>query len=186
MRRIVRSLAVLGAVALSACSGGGSVLNFDNSSKADAVIVTVQAPSNIARVLPGGSLPISATSVRGSQNGFVNANRYKWSAALTTGQQYPAFELGQTKPCANVTLNAGGVSSALVADWSIYITIDPTNEANILFSPPPVIPVPTGLPAGSTVTPAFPYCVVVSATSLDSGAVGSILVAVVNPLAPTQ
>jgi hypothetical protein len=187
MRRIVRSLAVLGAIALSACSGGGSVLNFDNSSKADRVILTVQAPSNIARVVPGGALPISAVSVKGSQNGFVNSNRYKWSAALTTGMQYPAFELGQTKPCANVTLTVGGVSSPLVQDWGIYIAIDPTNEANILFIPPPVIPVPPGLPVGSTVTPAFPYCVVVSATSLDSpGAVGSITVAVVNPQAPTQ
>jgi hypothetical protein len=186
MRRIVRTLAVLGALALSACSGGGSVLSFDNSGKADKVILTVQAPSNIARVVPGGSLPISAVSAKGSANGYINSNRYKWSAVLTTGMQYPAFELGQTKPCANVTLTAGGVSSPLVAEWSIYITIDPTNEANILFSPPPVIPVPPGLPPGSTVNPSFPYCVVVSATSLDSGAVGSITVAVVNPLAPTQ
>jgi hypothetical protein len=178
MRRIVRTLAVLGAIALSADSG-----------KADRVILTVQAPSNIARVLPGGSLPISAVSVRGSQNGFVNSNRYRWSAALTTGLQYPAFELGQTKPCANVTLTAGGVTTPLVADFSLYIVIDPTNEANILFTPPPVIPVPGGLPAGSVVNQGaanFPYCVVVSATDLNSGAVGSITVAVVNPLAPTQ
>jgi hypothetical protein len=85
-----------------------------------------------------------------------------------------------------VTLTAGGVSSPLVADFSLYLTIDPVNEANVLFTPPPVIPVPGALPPGSTVTPAFPYCVVVSATERDSGAVGSITVAVVNPLAPTQ
>ena len=190
MRRIVRILAVLGAVALSACSGGGSVLNFDNSANGDRVILTVQAPSNIARVVPGGSLPISAVTVKGSQNGFVNSNRYIWSAALTTGMQYPAFELGQTKPCASVTLTVPGpVTTPLVADFSLYLTIDPTNEANILFSPPPVIPVPTGLPAGAVVNQAaanFPYCVVVSATNIDSKAVGSITVAVVNPLAPTQ
>ncbi|HEV3089427.1 MAG TPA: hypothetical protein VGX96_19640 [Candidatus Elarobacter sp.] len=198
MRRIVRSIAVLGALALSACSGGGSVLNFDNSSKADRVILTVQAPSNIARVLPGGALPISAVSVRGSQNGFVNSNRYKWSAALTDGLTYPAFELGQQKPCGFVLVTpTGGTAFHLVTDLNFppysTIAIDPTNEANILFIPPPIFPVPATIAAppagtgpGGVATPSYPYCVTVSATNLDSGAVGSITVAVVNPASPTQ
>jgi hypothetical protein len=186
MRRIVLSLAVLGAVSLSACSGSGSVLNFDGNSNAQAIIVTVVGPSNIARVLPGGGLPLSAVSVRGSQNGFVNSNRYKWSAALITSGQYIATADGSTKACQPINLTVPGpVTTPLAADMGIYIAIDPTNEANIIFFPPPIFPVPPGLPVGSTVAVNFPYCVVVSATSLDSPtAVGSITVAVVNPAAP--
>jgi hypothetical protein len=197
MRRIVLSLAVLSATALGACSGGGSVLNFDNSSKPDRVIVTVVGPSNVARVLPGASLPLSAVAVRGSQNGFVNGNNFRWSAALITSGTYTANELGQTKACQAITVTSGGTTTPLATDLDFgpyaVITIDPTNEGNVLFTPPAVFPPPF---AGSTVTPHYPYCVVVSASSghitgsgssttfVPDGAVGSITVAVVDPAFP--
>jgi hypothetical protein len=188
MRRIVLSLAVLGALDLSACSGGGSVLNFEGSSKAQAVIVTVQAPSNIARVLPGGGLAISAVAVRGSQNGFVNNNNFRWSAALITSGSYVATADGSTKPCQPINLTVPGpVTSPLAVDMGIYIAIDPTNEGNIIFFPPPVFPVPAGFPVGTFVAVNYPYCVIVSATPLDNpAAVGSITVAVVNPQSPVN
>lgn len=193
MRRIVRSIAALGVLALGACSGGGSVLSFDNNSQPDRTIVTVQGPSNIARVLPGASLAISATQVRGSQNGLVNGNRFNWSALLVPSGQYTTNTLGVTKACGNIQYNPGGTgASALTQDMSLYVTIDPTNEANIIFTPPAVFPLPTGAPAGSTVATNFPYCVVITATPLNGsgapqgGEAGSITVAVVNPLAPTQ
>jgi hypothetical protein len=193
MRRIVRSIAVLGVLALGACGGGGSVLSFDDNSQPDRTIVTVQGPSNIARVLPGSSIAISATPVRGSQNGTVFANHFIWSAVLLTSGQYTANTLGQTKACGSIQFTpAGGSASALTQDMNLYVTIDPTNEANIIFTPPAAFPVPTGAPAGSTVTPVYPYCVVITATPLNKsgtpqgGEAGSITVAVVNPLAPTQ
>ena len=193
MRRIVVSLAALGALALGACGGGGSVLSFDNNSQPDRTVVTVQGPSNIARVLPGTSLAISATPVRGSQNGVVNGNRFIWSAVLLASGQYTANTLGQTKACGSIQFAPGGTGAfALTADMSLYVTIDPTNEANIIFTPPAVFPVPAGSPAGSTATPVYPYCVVVTATPLNSAGqpqgaeAGSITVAVVNPLAPEQ
>jgi hypothetical protein len=192
MRRFVLSLGIVGAVALTACSGGGTVLNFNSGgTSSDRVIVTVVGPTNIARVLPGASIALSAFATNGSQNGAVGTNRFKWSAAVTTGQQYIANALGQTKPCANLIYTpAGGTGVTFLPDLNVppysTIAIDPTNEANILFIPPPTLSLPAGAPVGSTVTPAFPYCAVVSATSLDSGAVGSIIVAVVNPQAPLQ
>ena len=193
MRRIVLSLAVLGAVALSACSGGGSVLNFfDNSAKPQAVIVSVQGGSNIARVLPGGSLALSAVAVRGSQNGFVNANRYKWSAVLVTSGTYIATADGSTKACQPINLTVPGpVTSAFATDLNTppysTIAIDPTNEANILFLPPPVFPPPAGFPVGTSVAVNYPYCAVITATSLDDpSAIGSITVAVVNPQSPVN
>jgi hypothetical protein len=186
MRRIVLSIAVLGALALGACSGGGSVLNFNDSGNAqpDRTIVTVQGPSNIARVLPGAGLPITATGVRGSQNGTFNFNRFKWSAALTTGGQYTAGTLGNTKPCGGINITQSGVTVPYTADFGVYIAIDPTNEANIEFIPPTIVPAP---PA-STITPIYPYCVVVTATPIGGGAqnAGSITVAVVNPQNPLQ
>ena len=194
MRRIVLSFAVLGSAALSACSGGGSVLSFDNNSKPDRTIVTVQAPSNLARVLPGASLPLSATPVRGSQNGYVQGNSFKWSAALTTGQTYNfTAEGNQQRACASLTVTVpGGAPTPFTTDMNVApfstITVDPTNSANILFTPPAILPVPAGLPAGTTVQPNFPYCVLITATPTGGSAAnaGSILVVVVNPAAPTQ
>jgi hypothetical protein len=199
MRRIVLSLAVLSVLTLGACSGGGSVLNIGGNTTVDRVIITTVGPSNVARVLPGAAIPLSATAVRGGQNGVVNVNQFIWSAAVTAGATYPSNELGGTKPCSTLvyTPGGGGTPVAFLPDYTIYITIDPTNESNVLFVPPTTIPLPTGAPAGSTITianPAFPpvapstnpYCVVVTATPRGGNAAnaGSIIVAVVNPAAP--
>jgi hypothetical protein len=183
MRRIVLSLAVLGAAALGACSGGGTVLNSVGSNSPDKVFLTVVGSANVPRVLPGAGLPISAQAVNGSGNGVLSNNRFTWTAALVTSGQYITNTTGQTKPCAQVMQTpTGGTATPYGADFSIYITIDPTNEANVIFSPPPVIPAP----AGSTIATSFPYCVVVSATAVGGSATGSITVAVVNPLNPEQ
>jgi|GEM_PF-1577614 len=197
MRRIVLSLAaVLSAVALSACSGGGSVLGFggDNPSP-DHVIITTAAPSNIARVLPGAGIGLSAVQVHGTQNGILSGNNYRWSAALTTGGTYIANALGQTKPCASINVSfGGGPFNPYVADFGIYIAIDPVNEANIIFFPPTVLPAP----AGGVLQTNYVYCVVVNAepgkitgsglgtTFTPTGPPGSITVAVVNPQNPLQ
>ena len=184
MRRFVQSLAaVLGIAALGACNGGGSVLNVGGTPNPTAVIVTVQSPQNIARVVPGGSLPISALGVIGSQNGATYTGQFRWSAALVpTGGTYFVTP-GVSRACAAVTITpTGGSATPYFADFSLYITIDPTNEQNILFAPPPVVPSPTG----TTVSAPYPYCVVVSATAMNGGAVGSITVAVVDPQNPLQ
>jgi hypothetical protein len=194
MRRFVLSLAaVLSAAALSACSGGGSVLGFggDNPSP-DHVIITTSAPSNIARVLPGAGIALSAVQVHGSQNGLLSGNNYRWSAALATSGTYTVNALGATKPCQVNTITTGGVTSPYTADFGIYIAIDPVNEANIIFFPPTILPAP----AGSVITPHFPYCVIVNAEPgtisgsglgthfTSTGPPGSITVAVVDPQNP--
>jgi hypothetical protein len=195
MRRFVLSLAaVLSAAALSACSGGGSVLGFGgNDPSPDHVIITTAAPSNIARVLPGAGIALSAVQVHGSQNGLLSGNNYRWSAELVSSGTYIANDLGQTKACQTVNVFAGAVSSPYTADFGIYIAIDPVNEANIIFFPPTVLPVPAGF---TSITPNYPYCVVVNAqpgkitgsglgtTFTPTGPPGSITVAVVNPQNP--
>jgi hypothetical protein len=184
MRRIVKTLGFIGILALGACSGGGSVLNFGSGSSPERVILTVQGPSNLARVLPGAGLPISAVAVNGAQNGFVSSNRFKWSAALTTGQFYNFTTDGnQQKACQTVTITQSGTTVPYTADFGIYIAIDPVNEANIIFIPPTIIPTPVG---ATTLTPAFPYCVTVTATPFGGSASnsGSITVVVVSPANP--
>lgn len=184
MRGIVKTSAVaLSVLALGACSGGGSVLS-SGGNTIDRTIVTVQGGSNIARVLPGASIAISAVGVRGSQNGVVSNNRFTWSAAVTTGGQYVANTDGTTKPCGGLTFTpTGGSAVTYLPDFSIYVTIDPSNEANIIFTPPTTVPVTGGTVATSFPTP---YCVVVTATPVGggSGNSGSITVAVVSPAAP--
>ena len=193
MRRIVKSLAaVLGVLSLGACGGGGSVLSSDNSNTPDRVILTVQGGSNIARVLPGAGLPISAVAVKGTQNGFLSNNRFKWSATLTTGGTYVSNTLGVLKACQSIMFQPAGppgvAAFPYTADFGIYIAIDPTNEANIEFIPPTIIPVPATATPGSTIQVNFPYCVTVTATPIGGSALnsGSITVAVVNPQNPLQ
>jgi len=192
MRRSVVLSAVLSVAALSACSGGGSALNFGNGSATPtAVILTVQGASNIARVLPGAGLTISAVGVNGSSSGALLSNRFLWSARLTTGQQYVSNALGQMKPCASVMVTTAGVTTPLTTDFSIYIAIDPTNESNVILFPPTILPPP----AGSTLTTNYPYCVLVTAAAITSpltattpvtGASGSILVEIADPQNPLQ
>jgi hypothetical protein len=183
MRRIVLSLAVLGAASLGACSGGGSVLNSVGANNPQNVILTVVGSANVARVLPGAGLPISAVATNGSQNGVLSNNRFIWTAALATSGSYTVNALGQTKPCAQVLQTpTGGTATPYTTDYSIYITIDPTNEANVIFTPPTIIPAP----AASTLTTSYPYCVVVTATAVGGSASGTITVAVVNPQNPEQ
>jgi hypothetical protein len=180
MCRIALSLAVLGAVSLIGCSGGGSVLNAAGANTPTSVIVTTAGSTNIARVLPGASIPLSATAVRG--DGVLSNNRFTWTATLVTSGSYIYNTTGQTRPCAQVMQTIGATTSPFGEDFSVYVTIDPTNESNILFAPPTIIPAPTG----SSVATNFPYCVVVTATAVGSSAAGSITVAVVNPQNPEQ
>jgi hypothetical protein len=189
-RLVVLLVAAASAAALGACSGGGSALNFGGSAPTS-VIITVVGPSNIARVIPGGSLPLSAIAVTGSQNGVNSNNGFIWSAALTTGGQYVADTLGTMKPCASVQMTKAGVTTPYTADFGIYIAIDPTNESNIIFLPPTILPPP----AGATLTTNYPYCVTVSAqaikfnsggTTTPFGTPGTIVVAVPDPQNPLQ
>jgi hypothetical protein len=200
MRRFVLSLAVMGAAALVACSGGGSVLSFNNGGGAsDRVIVTVAGPTNIARVLPGAGIAISAVGVRGSQNGTTVNNRFRWSATLVTSGTYVFNADGQTRPCQQLSFQPFPFPATAppptpapipyAADFGIYIAIDPTNESNIEFIPPTIIPVPAGATPGATITTNFPYCVIVTATPIVNGSAsnaGSILVVVANPQNPLQ
>ncbi|MEO7039446.1 MAG: hypothetical protein ABI186_05375 [Candidatus Elarobacter sp.] len=185
MRRIALSLSVLTVAALcTACSGGGSVLSTGGGG-ADRVFLTVAAPSNVARVLAGSGLPISATAVRGGSNGIAGSNHFVWSAAIVNGASYSNNTVGGTKPCAAVTNApaAAGPFAPYAPDYSIYVTIDPTNEANIIFSPPPTIPLAAGTFLGPLVA-SNAYCATITAT--QGGATGSIVVAIVNPQLPQQ
>jgi hypothetical protein len=184
MRRFALSLAVVASAALAACSGGGQVLSTGGSGS-DRILVTTGGQSNVARVLAGSSIALSAQAVRGSQNGTVGNNAFVWHAAIVNDVSYTVNTLGGTKPCAAVTsaTAAAGPFTPFAPDYSIYIAIDPTNEANVIFSPPLSIPVPAGSFLG-TLSATNAYCAIVSAT--QGSTTGSQVVAIVNPQLPQQ
>jgi len=185
MRRIVLSLAVAASAVLAACSSGGQVLSTGGTG-VDRVLITTGGQSDIARVLAGSAIPLSAQALRGSQNGIVTNNKFTWHAAIVNDASYTANTDGGQKPCAAVTsaTAAAGPFTPYAPDYSIYVAIDPTNESNIIFQPPLSIP----LPAGSFLGPlsaASAYCAIVTAAT-PGGAVGSTIVAIVNPQIPQQ
>lgn len=186
MRRIVLSLAVAASAVLAACSGGGSVLSTGGGTTSpDRIIITTGGQSNVLRVLAGSSIALSAQAVRGSQNGVLGNNAFIWHAAIVNGATYTTNTDGGQKPCGAVTsaAAAAGPFSPYAPDYSIYVTIDPTNEANIIFSPPLAIPVASGTFLGP-LSAANAYCAVISAT--QGGTTGAVVVAIVNPQLPQQ
>lgn len=180
MRRTVPFTVLAGALSLAGCSGGGTVLG--TSSTPTSVIVTTLGGANVARVLPGGTIPLTATAVSGSQNGALSNDRFVWTATLLTSGTYIANTTGQTRQCAVVDQTIGAATAPLGEDFSIYLTIDPTNEANVYLTPPTIVPAP----AGSTLATNYPYCVGVTATVVGGNASGTVVVAVVNPQNPEQ
>jgi hypothetical protein len=191
MRRIVLSLAVALSGALTACSGGGQVLGTGGNDP-DHVIISVGGQVNIARVNAGSPLILSAQDVKGNQNGAIYNNTFTWRAAIVNGPSYPTTTFGQSgtlKPCALVTL--AGSTTPYAPDYTTFLTFDPSNSANVTFTPPATIPAAaTGAPtianpAGTAATPLDAYCAVITATA-PNGTVGSIVVAITNPAAPQQ
>jgi hypothetical protein len=189
MRRIALTLVVLGSAALSACSGGGSVLNFGSNSTPDRIEITTVSQSNTPRVFPGASLALSAQALKGPQNSTISTNAFKWTAALVTSGTYPVNVLGGTKPCATPSITTPpGSAVAFAPDYTAFILVDATNQANVVFTPPLTIPVPAGSTAGILAgsTAANAYCAVVNASTPDGLTTGSITVAIVNPQFPQQ
>ena len=184
MRRIVLSLALAASAALAACSGGGQVLSTGGSGS-DRVFISTGGQSNIPRVLAGSSIALSAVALRGSQNGVVTNNAFVWHAAIVNDVSYTANTLGGTKTCAAVTSGpaATGPFSPYAPDYGSYLTVDPTNSANVTFSPPQTIPVPTGSFLGS-LSATNAYCAIVTAT--QGSTTGSQVIAIVNPALPQQ
>jgi hypothetical protein len=184
MRRIALTLVALGAVALTACSGGGAVLNVGSNSTPDHILITTLGQTNVARVFAGTPINLSAVALKGSQNGTLATNTFRWTAALALSGLYPVTSLGATKPCATPSLTTPPATAvAFAPDYTAFITVDPTNSANITFTPPLTIPAPagstTGVLAGATSGNA--YCAVVNASTPDGLTTGSITVAIVNP-----
>ncbi|HZO94655.1 MAG TPA: hypothetical protein VFB22_12940 [Candidatus Baltobacteraceae bacterium] len=182
MGRLVGVLAVWSFAALGGCGSGGTVLSDGGSVAGDRVLISPGGSLGIARVLAGSSIPLSAVLVQGPQNAVLSANRFIWGAAVVNGAQYSSGSQGQTKPCGAVTATTGGVAAPYAPDYTLYVTIDPTNESNVILTPPTSVPPP----AGGTASAVYPYCVRVTATVVAGAASGSLIVAVVDPQNPLQ
>lgn len=185
MRRIVLSLAIAASVSLTACSGGGTVLG-TSTNNPNRIIVSVPGQLNVARVLAGSSMVLSATATKdGDYNGVIAMNSFTWHAAIVNGQSYPTTNFGQSgtlKACATVTYPSS--TTGYLPDYTQFLTVDPSNPGNVTFAPPATIPA-TPLGPAALSTTANAYCAIVTATA-PNGVVGSIVVAIVSPANPTQ
>lgn len=170
--------------ALSACSGSGGALNTGKPSTTG-IVITSGGQVNVARVLAGSGIALSAVATSGSQNGAIGNNKFIWHATLVNGASYASDQAGGTKPCASVTVGnaAAGPFAPYAPDYSAAVAIDPVNEANIIFIPPLTIPYAAGTFPGPLNT-ATAYCAIVTAT--QGGVTGSIVVAIVDPQFPLQ
>jgi hypothetical protein len=192
MRRIVLSLAVAASAALTACTGGGQVLG-TGANNPDVVIISVAGQVNVPRVLAGNPIVLSAQDVKNPNlNGAIYNNTFTWHAAIVNGPSYPTSTggpSGTTKPCATVLLP--GSTTPYAPDYTSFLTLDPSNSANVTFTPPATIPAaPTGAPTianppGTPATPLNAYCAIITATAVNN-VVGSIVVAIVSPGSPQQ
>jgi hypothetical protein len=182
MRRFVISAALAGIASTSACAGGGSALNFSNAATPERTIVSAGG-TNVPRVLAGAGIAVSAISVGGAQNGIVSNQRFIWHGIVTNDAAYTYDAAGHTRSCGAVTTTTNGTTAPYAPDMSIYIAIDPVNEANVIFSPPLALPAPPG----STIAVRYPYCVALAATPDNpAGPAGTLIVAVADPQNPLQ
>jgi len=198
MRRLVLSLLAASSVALlTACGQGGSAFNVSNNTKVDRVsIQSAGQPPGVLKVVPGGTIGLSAIGTRGSLNTINSADtnytfNYGYAVAGTPYQNnqdgIQAFCAGFLQqpptpasgvvpapvalPITNLPSNSKQFSQNNVSTDSINFTA-PTAAAIAALNPPiaPIMAAPA--PAS--------YCVIVNATHTSDGVVGSAVIYVGN------
>lgn len=175
MRRIVLSVMVAGsAAALAACGGGGTAFG-SGSNSIDRVVVTGSGSlSGVNKVVPGGTIVLSATGVKGSSNTTAGDNGYSWSASYApVGTPAQALATGSQIFCNGLTTPAISPAGSL--------NVSSVNPSTLTLVVPTAVPAVTA-PAAS-IAPAAPagsYCLIVQATHTADGKFGTAVVVVDN------
>jgi hypothetical protein len=117
MRRLVLSLfAASSVVLLSACGQGGSAFNAGNNTHVDHVLLMSNGdPSGVFKVVPGGTLTVSAVGVKGPNNVIVNADiNYTFDAEVApAGTLFQNSISGVQGVCLGFTQNSPAPVTAL-------------------------------------------------------------------------
>ncbi|GAC1418199.1 MAG: hypothetical protein NVSMB64_27930 [Candidatus Velthaea sp.] len=194
MRRLVLSLLAASSVALlTACGPGGSAFNLSDNNKLDRIILsTAGQPPGVFKVVPGGSIAISATGVKGSQNSIVTGDTnftfnvgpapagalYQGGIGAADGIQGVCLGFSQLVPPVAPSTTPTTVSlvptitqnslAAGAATDSVIFTAPTIASLNVPLGPNTAAPAPAA------------YCVIINATHTSDGVVGSATVYVGN------
>ncbi|GAC1421033.1 MAG: hypothetical protein NVSMB5_13970 [Candidatus Velthaea sp.] len=185
MRRLVLSLLAASSVALlTACGSGGSAFNTSQTNIDRVVLATAGQPPGVFKVVPGGTILISALGVKGSQNAIVSSDTrftfnvgpapagvlYQGGNSAQDGFQGVCSGFTQLSPASIPLLPAIPQSSLSTggATDSVTFTAPTAASLNVPTAPNTVGPAPAA------------YCVYVNAIHTSDGVVGSATVYVGN------
>ncbi|MFN2459067.1 MAG: hypothetical protein ABR591_00030 [Candidatus Velthaea sp.] len=185
MRRLPLTLIAAGAaVLLSACGQGGSAFNFGNNTKVDRVVIQSNGqPEGVFKVVPGGSILLSAQGTRGANNVVINADvNYTFNAAVApAGRPFQNGVSGAQGICAGFTQvppPVGGVAQAAIplipTVPAAALSGSSQSPNTITLTAPTIASLNAQFAPGNTAGPApASYCIIVNATHVSDGVVGS-------------
>jgi hypothetical protein len=176
MRRLVLSLLAASSVALlTACGQGGSAFNTGTPTNISHVQIESSGnPPGVFKVVPGGTIKLSAVGTNGS--GFINQNdtSYNWTYNVTASGAFYNSSATATTACPVMSGFSGTLPAILKnSSGTVGVTVA-SSDATVLLTPPASITAFGPAAAGAS------YCLTINATHISDGVTGSAYVYVGN------
>lgn len=184
MRRLVLSVLAAGSIALlAACSQGGSAFTGSSAQNADHVQITSAGnPAGILKVVPGGSIVLSAQALKGSNNVVLQDTNFTFDYAIApAGTPYPNSQSGTQGFCNTLTGTATVLPSILTPGGALGQASGASvasPSGTVTLTAPASITAGFGSTAAFSPTTASTYCLTVNAHHVLDGVTGSATVLV--------
>jgi hypothetical protein len=175
MRRLLVSFLAAGSVVLlSACGQGGSAFNAGNNSKVDHVqLETNGQPAGVFKVVPGGTLTISAIGLKGPQNVQETADQnYSFDASISAGGLFYQNGISGAQAACGVFTAAVGTPVVPAANLAVV----GRNAPNTVVLTAPTIAAANALFAVPAAAAPALYCIVLNAHHVSDGVTGSAII----------
>jgi hypothetical protein len=179
MRRLLVSFLAAGSVVLlSACGQGGSAFNAGNNSKVDHVqLETNGQPAGVFKVVPGGTLTISAIGLRGSQNVVETGDlNYTFDASISTSGLFFQNGISGAQTACGAFTGAVGTPVVPAANLTVFGRNDPNT---VVFTAPTIAAANALFAVPAAAAPAS-YCVILNAHHVSDGITGSAIIDISN------
>ena len=181
MRRLVPSLLAASSVAfLTACGQGGSAFNFGGSSAADRVVVFSSGnPAGVLKVVPGGTIVLSAQALTGSNNVVVQDTNFTFNYTISAvDTPYGNSQSGNQAFCNTLGGTSGVLPGALQAPGMTTLGTSVSAGSGTVVLVAPASIAAFGAASIITATKLLPstagaYCLTVNAMHVVDGQVGS-------------
>jgi len=186
MRRLVLSLlAASSVVLLSACGQGGSAFNAGNNTHVTNVLLMSNGdPSGVFKVVPGGTLDLSAVGVKGPNNAIETSDiNYTFDASVApAGTFYQNSIAGTQGVCLGFTQNSPAPVTALalspVVPAAALVTSSAAPSTVVVVAPQIATLNAEFAPPNTIGTAPASYCLIVNAHHTSDGVTGSATVLV--------